>query len=411
MTCRLGKNKDISFYEHQTKAVSKLRTGSILCGGVGSGKTLTSLLYFYEKECGGIFTDDEVDRMTDPKDLYVITTARKRDTLDWEKEAAIFAISTDRDCSIDGVKLVVDSWNNIKKYIDIERAFFIFDEQRVVGSGAWVKSFLKITKKNNWILLTATPGDTWMDYIPVFVANGLYKNRTAFIRQHVVYNRFLAFPKIERFINTNHLERLKSYITVNMDYKKQTTREHQDIWVSYDKEKLKLVRKKRWDPYANAPLTNPSQLFYTVRKVVNSDPSRIEAIKKLLRKHPRLIIFYNFDYELEILRTLKEDDNLSVAEYNGHKHEDVPDTTRWAYLVQYMSGGEGWNCITTNAIAFYSQNYSYRMTTQAAGRIDRLNTPYDTLHYYHILSRSFIDLAIRRALRNKKKFNERSIKI
>ena len=44
---------------------------------------------------------------------------------------------------------------------------------------------------------------------------------------------------------------------------------------------------------------------------------------------------------------------------------------------------------------------------QAAGRIDRLNSPYRDLYYYHLKSRSGIDIAISKALGQKKQFNER----
>lgn len=337
------------------------------------------------------------------KDVYIITTAKKRDSLDWERECARFALSTDRESSLDRIQVKVDSWNNIKKYIDIEDAFFIFDEQRVVGSGAWVRSFLKITKKNKWILLSATPGDTWMDYIPVFVANGFYKNRTQFIRRHVVYNSFVRFPKVDRYVEVARLERLKREILVTMKYEKKTTSIHKTIWAEHDAEKLKLITKDRWNPFTDAPIKQISELFVAVRRVVNSDPSRIKIIKELLEKHRKLIVFYNFNYELELLREIP---NVEIAEWNGHKHEPLPETEQWLYLVQYLAGSEGWNCIETNVIVFYSLNYSYRIMTQAAGRIDRMNTPFANLYYYKIVSPSWIDSAIKKAITNKKNFNE-----
>lgn len=381
---RLG---TIKLFKHQVEAIDKLRTGSILCGGVGSGKSLTALAYYYINKKFGV-------------DLYIITTARKRDTLEWEREFEFLDLSN--------IQITVDSWNNIKKYTEVKYSFFIFDEQRVIGSGIWVRSFLKITKNNEWILLTATPGDTWLDYIPVFLANGFYKNRTEFIKRHVVYNPFVKFPKVRRYLEVDRLEKMKKYITVTMDYKKETKIKKENILASFDENKYVTVIKNRWNPYTNKPIKNVSELFFTMRKVVNSDISRLAIIQTLVDRHLKIIVFYNFNYELEILKELKRFPEIEVAEYNGHKHEPIPSGNKWAYLVQYMSGGEGWNCVETNAIAFYSQNYSYRMMTQAAGRIDRLNTPFSTLYYYNIISNSSIDLAIKKALENKKNFNEKT---
>lgn len=395
----------VELYPHQQEALAKLRTGSILCGGVGTGKSRTAIAYFYQ-QCGGRFWGD-VSHMTHPKDLYIITTARKRDTLEWDKECALFRISKDVEISIDGCKLVVDSWNNIGKYVEVKDAFFIFDEQRVVGSGVWVKSFLKIAKLNEWILLSATPGDTWMDYVPVFLANGFYKNKTEFIRRHVVYNRFSKYPKVDRYVETGRLERLRNSILVNMPYRRQTVQHHEDIFVDFDQELMELVWEKRWNPFMSEPIRDISETCYISRKVVNADLSRLEEVERILDQKKKAIIFYNFDYELLILRTLKSK-GFDVAEWNGHKHEPIPDSDNWAYLVQYLAGAEGWNCIETDTVIFYSQNYSYKIMVQSAGRIDRLNTPFIDLYYYHLKSKSVIDKAIDRSLKNKKSFNEKA---
>lgn len=395
----------VNLYDYQRDAVDKMRNGCILCGGVGSGKSMTSLAYYFEQNGGDLRKECTVP-MKNPRDLYIITTARKRDTLEWEEELSRFAISTNPDCSYYQNKVVVDSWNNIKKYSEIRDAFFIFDEQRVVGSGAWVKAFLKIAKSNRWILLSATPGDTWMDYVPVFLANGFYRNRTEFIREHVIYSRFTKYPKVDRYINTGRLIRLRNKILVDMDFKRQTISHHIDIPVSYDIAKYKDVGRNRWDPFKDEPIANAGVLCYVWRKIVNSDPSRIVALMELAEKHPKMIIFYNFDYELDQLREAFDLPWIEVAEWNGHKHQEIPTSNRWVYLVQYNAGNEGWNCVKTDTIVFYSQNYSYKVMQQAAGRIDRLNTPFTDLYYYHLKSKSGIDLAISKALRDKRNFNE-----
>lgn len=396
----------MNLYDYQLEAVKQMTNGCILCGGVGSGKSRTALAYYFVSQGGELDTENYIPMGDPPEDLYIITTARKRDTLEWEGEISPFLLSTDKEHNLYANKVIIDSWNNIKKYADVKDAFFIFDEQRVVGSGVWVKAFLKIAKNNHWILLSATPGDNWLDYIPVFIANGFYRNKSEFLREHVIYSSYSKFPKVDRYINTGRLIRLRNKILVNMDFRRQTVSHHEDVYVPYDISAYKSIIRNRWDIWNNKPIENAGEFCYALRKVVNSDETRQTAVIELIEKHPRAIIFYNFDYELEILKHLYYGEDVEVAEWNGHKHQPIPDSDKWVYLVQYNAGAEGWNCVKTDTVIFYSQNYSYKVMVQSSGRIDRLNTPYTDLYYYHLKSRSGIDLAISKALHDKKKFNE-----
>lgn len=380
------KNIDIPLYDHQKKALKLMKNGCILNGGVGSGKSRTALAYFFMNYSG------ENDR-----DLYIITTARKRDTYDWEEELEVF--HSDQ-------KVIIDSWNNIYKYINKENCFFIFDEQRVVGSGLWAKSFIKIAKANDWILLSATPGDVWTDYIPVFIANNFYKNRSEFLSEHAIYSRWSKYPKIERYIGISKLNRLRNDILINMEDSRTTVPHHIVVDVEYDKDAYNQVSKYRWNIYKNEPIANISELCSIWKQIVNSDSSRVDAILDILKKKRKIIVFYNFNYELDILKSIKYDTNTKIAEWNGHKHELIPTGDSWVYLVQYTAGAEGWNCIDTDTIVFFSQNYSYKIMKQAAGRIDRINTSFQDLFYYHLKSSAPIDRAISRALKNKEIFNE-----
>lgn len=401
---------------HQLKAIDELSNGKVLTGGVGTGKTRTALGYFAIKNCGGEFRiDDGFDHvrgsmgpMLEPKDIYVITTARKRESLDWEEEAASFRISTDPSASISGIKLTVDSWNNIGRHAEVVDAFFVFDEQRLVGSGAWVKAFIKIAKKNDWIMLSATPGDTWMELIPIFVANGFYKNRTEFIREHVVFKKWSKFPKVERYLDTAKLYKLKSSILVDMPYERHTQRHVYQMVTEYDKALYDRITKDRWHIYEDRPLRDVAEMFSVARKLTGTDPSKAGAIMQLMEKHPRMIIFYNFDYELEDLRRLAELLQMPYAEWNGHKHQPVPEDNAWFYFVQYAAGNEAWNCIETDTVVFYSLTYSYKVQEQAKGRIDRLNTPFTKLYYYKLRTGSKIDQGIMKALARKQTFNEKT---
>jgi len=402
----------VRLYDYQLEAISRMKNGCILCGGVGSGKSMTAIGYFYIQNGGDIDEDPSDKNVYIPadrknmKDLYIITTARKRDTCEWEQDLTRYLLHPDPELNYYNNKIVIDSWNNIEKYKDVENAFFIFDEQRVVGYGKWSKTFIHISKHNQWILLSATPGDTWMDYVPVFVANGFYRNKTDFCKQHVMWSRYSKFPKVDGYFDTRRLVRYRDSILIDMNFERKTNSHHIDIFVDYDVWNYKQTVRERFNYEENRPMQNASELCYELRKITNSNPSRINYVVDIAREKQKVIVFYNFDYELDILKSADYGEGFEIAEWNGHKHQPVPDSDNWVYLVQYNAGAEGWNCIKTDTIIFYSQNYSYKIMVQSSGRIDRLNTPYSDLYYYHLKSKSSIDVAISKALSEKKKFNE-----
>ena len=398
----------------QREAIERLRNGNILCGEVGSGKSRTGLAYYFCKVCGGRLDgtrygyEGDYVPMTRPKSLYIITTARKRDKREWEEEMIPFLLSTNPEHNLyaDKITVTVDSWNNIQKYRDVRGAFFLFDEQRVVGSGPWSRAFIRIARSNEWIFLSATPGDTWIDYASIFIANGFYRNRKDFEYQHVIYNRFSRYRRVDRYMEEQKLRKLRDSILVNIDYVKPTVRHSETRYALYDREAYRVAMSERWNAEKGRPIENISELSSLLRRISNTHPSRQELLLAIFREHEKLIVFYNFDYELEILRALPYGEDVRVAEWNGHRHEDIPESERWVYLVQYTAGAEGWNCIQTDTIVFFSQNYSYKTTEQAMGRIDRRNTPYTDLYYYFLRSRSPIDNAIALSLKRKKSFNE-----
>ena len=388
--------------DYQLDALGRMHNGCILNGGVGSGKSRTSIAYYYIRQGGSV---EPFTKLKKPvKDLYIITTARKRDTHEWESDMGPFVLSSTNPKS--QAKVTVDSWNNITKYADVRDAFFIFDEQRVVGWGTWSKTFVKIAQANEWILCSATPGDCWADYAPVFIANGYFKNITDFRNRHVVYKRFTKYPQIDKYIDTGRLIRLRKCVLIDMDFQRTVVYHPLDIYTEYDRDQYKLVQTTRWNIWDDRPMRSASELCQGLRKVVNSDSRKVDALLDLLIEHPKAIVFYNYDYELDILKNAHYCFGTEVAEWNGHAHQPIPEGDRWVYLVQYTAGCEGWNCIKTDTIIFYSLSYSYKQMEQARGRTDRMNTPYQDLYYYYLKTHAKIDLGIARALKDKKNFNE-----
>jgi hypothetical protein len=393
---------------HQIPALSQLSNGSVLVGGTGSGKSYVGLAYFYTKVVGGSFDPPTLPSKKVP--LYIITTAMKRDSFDWEAEAGYFGISKHEDLSVSG-PMIVDSWNNIKKYVGIKKAFFIFDEQRTIGYGTWGRTFIKIARQNQWVMLTATPADSWMDLAPIFVAHGFFRNKTEFVYNHVVYSPYTKFPKIRRYLNTEYLESLKDKVFVVMKFDGRPKKHVHTIKVLYDKDKTKLITEKEWNEEQNRPIRNFSEQVSLLRKIINSHPSRVESVLRIHSVAKKIIVFYNFNFELYALKEAFNGLDIVVAEHNGHRHDPLPTGDNWVYLVQYMSGNEAWECHTTNYMVFFSLNYSYRITVQSMGRINRLNTPYEDLYYFRLVSDHKLDKSIDSALSKKKNFNIKSLKL
>ena len=254
--------------EGQQEALKKLRNGNILCGKVGTGKSRVGLAYYHCKVGGGQINGkarglkEDQTPMLHPKDLYIITTAKKRDNGEWEEELNAYGLSTDPSKSRygDSVRVTVDSWNNIKKYVDACGAFFLFDEQRVVGYGSWSKAFIKIARSNEWIFLTATPGDCWMDYLSIFIANGFFKNKRDFEYRHVIYNRYSMYPQVDRYVDDFILQRMRDDILVNIEFEKPTVRHQEVRTITYDRDLYRQTMKDRWNYYENKPVDNISEL-------------------------------------------------------------------------------------------------------------------------------------------------------
>lgn len=380
----------------QFEACGKLKNGSILMGGVGSGKTFTSIFWAASQYGASFFTKD--------KPLIVITTAMKRDLIELGKDKPDWQSSLEA-CGI--TNYIVDSWQNIEKYQHITDSVFIFDEQRVVGYGKWGKAFIRTCWKNNkWILLSATPGDVWMDYMTIFIANKFYRNKTDFTSRHVVWDPYVKFPKVKKYIGTAVLEKYRNQIVVPMEDDRDTTRHRDYLYAEYDAVMLKDLADTRWNPFTDEPILNIAEYTQLVRRIVNTSQDRIRLAEKYITEHDKTIVFYNFNYELEILRDICERNNLLYKEWNGNKHEHIPQEDSWVYLVQYTAGAEGWNCITTDNILFYSVNYSYRKMEQAEGRIDRSNTPFKDLYYIYLTSLAKVDKDILKAVKDKKRFTE-----
>lgn len=408
VVCEKKQTSDF-LYPHQKDALRRMFNGCLLNGGTGSGKSRTGIYYFFQKNGGKIENQKYTPMRDNPPDLYILTTAKKKLDLEWEEELTPFLLYPDPETKRTryGNKVIIDSWNVIKKYADVKGAQFIFDENRIQGKGSWAKSFLKITKNNEWIILSATNGDKWEDYATVFIAHGFFRNRTEFSNEHLIYSKYAKFPQVTGYQKEYRLVQLRDKLLIDMDFERHTTQIHEDVYCDYDISLYRDTMRKRWDPYKDEPITQASGLCYVLRKIVNSDESRQVKLLELLEDHPKAIIFYSFDYELDILLNLAYAEGTKVAQYNGHVHEKIPEGDKWCYLVNYTAGAEAWNTITTDTIIFFSQTYSYKTLIQASGRIDRLTSPYSDLHYFHLKTRSGIDLAISKALKNKKNFNSR----
>lgn len=399
----------VNLRQFQHECVQALRSGKVLAAGVGAGKSIMAL-YWYVTKCCTVRTSHNANGelfqiMPGSPDLVIITTAKKRDNHEWDDELYRYALHQGENSKKMGrVHVTIDSWNNITKYVDTS-AVFIFDEQRAIGSGAWSKAFVRIARRNPWVMLSATPADTWSDWCPIFVADGFYRNRTEFFRRHAVYSRYTKYPRIDRWIDEDYLNRCRDRVLVTCEVPRETERVVHQLTCAYDKETVRKAMKTRWNPETEEPFLNATELCFYLRRVIDTDPTRLSYAAHVVRDHRKVIIFYTLRAELEQILKLEEVTGVPVYQYNGGRHDDLPQGNSWVYAVQFQAGSEGWNCTSCNTVLYWSLPYSYKQAEQAAGRIDRLDTSYKTLNYYIMRSFAPLDLGIIRALRNKENFN------
>ena len=379
----------IKLLKYQEEAIQKLHSGSVLYGATGSGKSLTGLAYYM--------------RCWSHLDLYIITTSKKRNAGEWEEEIAKLGCPPPK---------AIDSWNRLKNYRMVSDAFFLFDEHKVGGHGKWAQSMITIAKKNKWILLTATPGDVWDDYASIFIANEFVKNKTTWNEDFCIFDRISKYPKIIGYQREDVLKNMRDAVLVPMEYQSEKVPIPYVIpyKVDHEEEAYVLARRKSLRHPEMRAFRNTSAMFAYMRMNLPDKESKIQALADVLKKEPKAIIFYNFTPEKYEIENAARQVNIPFFQYNGQIKDNVPDGDTWVYAVQYTAGAEAWNCITCRTVIFYSMNYSYKVMTQAKGRIDRCNSPFDELHYYYFISPDFeIDQEILNALTRKEKFNEEAL--
>ena len=109
------------------------------------------------------------------------------------------------------------------------------------------------------------------------------------IRSHVIFNRFVKYPKVEAYIDTWKLTENRQKILVHMHYEKKTKHVIKLMYASYDESLYKFVSEKRWNVYTDKPIKNISELCYVWRKIVNDDKSREDIIGRIIEEKRKVI--------------------------------------------------------------------------------------------------------------------------
>lgn len=145
------------------------------------------------------------------------------------------------------------------------------------------------------------------------------------------------------------------------------------------------------------------------RQLCNSKDKQQAFIDLINSINDRVVVFYNFDSELDTLKTLVKD--RPIAEVNGHTNTEqiYHDNDNCVLFVQYQAGARGLNLQDGNKIIYYSLTLSSDLFEQSKKRIHRIGTKYPCF-YWILQTKDSVEESIYKSLNRQEDYNEELFK-
>lgn len=397
---------NITLFDYQKEAIENYKEKSFNLSDTGVGKTVMALGSFIESKCKKLLViclaPKVVDFAEDGVLMNVDITPLNRGS---KKNKELLAESDKVAISFESVWRIPE----FLKWVD-EDTFIIIDESHKVAntSSKVTKYVMKLSKKAKYTYLcTATPisNGKYEQYYPQLKMLGVYNGTkkeyyNMFVDERMTRMGGSQFMQITGYRNIDLLENMVNQCSVN--YKRDKPYLPEDYVYKTKKpamfNKLKKNRMYKTDNGEVIELDNSSKLFNALRCVshgfllgINKQVSKepFERLQAILETHnnERVVIFYNYNIELEMLKQLLSKLKRPTSEYNGARKDlkEFKGKYNGVVLAHYKSASTGINdFVISNVMVFNSLPLSSIELTQSKGRIDRQGQGKKPMYYFII---------------------------
>lgn len=423
--------RQTKLYEHQKKAL-KATEGFTRCAffhDMGSGKTYTGAEKMDELGasvnliiCQKSKIDDWVDHFRTyysyvPKFTYDLTDPKQL------KAFMIHSLQTEADTSCEACYGVINyelAWRR-KELTWLEDFTLMLDESSLIQNEQSKRSkFILKLQPKNVILLSGTPTggkyETLWSQLHLLgwnISKEMYYNH--YIDYH--WDEANGFPLrvIDGYKNVDRLKKkMRAYgchFLKTEDFIDLPEQIDQTIRIPISKE-YRIFRKDRICTINDTELVGDT----TLTKLLNErqlcgqyNQEKLEAFRDLVEStNDRLIVFYNFNAELEKLWDIANECNKPVSVVNG-KERDTFNYTRdenSITFIQYQAGAMGLNLQKANRIIYYTPPLSSELFEQSKKRIHRIGQG-KTCFYYYLTCKGSVEEKIYKTLAMRKDFTDK----
>ena len=422
-------------FDYQQQIVDeKYEDSKALFMQMGTGKTFVSMAFFEKSErakllvvCLATKVDDWNRDLTDELGLDEVVSLNKGTKKNRElmEDAQYLVISFESSWRLD--KELV-AWVDDDTYIIVDESHKIKNPSSKVG-----KFMRKLGAKTDYkTILTGTPqSNGYIDYYNQFHFLGyLDMNQTNFKKRYAItqmmqYGAGPIFQEIIGYRNTEELDEMIHNHSVFYDRKLDDEELPDEIPVyfpSYPKYRkisndkvyeFKDGTLEIYDTLGAGVMLQRQLASGYISKGGNTevlDKSKLDWMRDFLEGYDeRVVVFYNYNAELEQLKQLLERLDRPYSEYNGHRKDlrAFQESSEGVVLANYGSASTGINdFVIASTMVMYSLTTSYIDFEQAKKRIDRIGQTKKPLFYFLIM-KGTIDARVYHSLQEGKDFDER----
>ncbi|WP_368076685.1 SNF2-related protein [Clostridium tyrobutyricum] len=185
----------------------------------------------------------------------------------------------------------------------------------------------------------------------------------------------------------------------------------QKIKIKNTKE-YKIFKKDRLITINNTELvgdTSLTKMLYLRQLSSQYNKNKVNQLKDILEStEDRIIIFYNFNKELEIIKKLCEKLDKPISIINGAV-KDLDNFNQYnnsITLVQYQAGAMGHNLQKSNKIIYFSLPLQSELFEQSKKRIHRIGQE-KTCFYWYLITQNSIEEQIYQTLKERRDYTNK----